>query len=130
MNHVILTELSNGDKLVKYNGKIDERLRKMIKYLEDDSYNEMKCYSRVPSWNKVRGTPYAVQIAAFISAYAKISINEFKNLHDNECIYSDTDSVVMQHKLPDNKIGKAIGEMKLEHEINQGVFPIKKLYKE
>jgi hypothetical protein len=42
MNHVVLTELSNGDKLVKYNGKINEKLRKLIKYLEDDSYNELK----------------------------------------------------------------------------------------
>jgi hypothetical protein len=42
MNHVILTELSNGDKLVKYSGKLDERLRKLIKYLEEDSYNELQ----------------------------------------------------------------------------------------
>jgi hypothetical protein len=42
MNHVVLTELANGDKLVKYSGKIDERLRKLIKYLEDESYKELK----------------------------------------------------------------------------------------
>jgi len=30
MNHVVLTELKTGDKLVKYNGKIDERVRKLI----------------------------------------------------------------------------------------------------
>jgi hypothetical protein len=34
----------------------------------------------------------------------------------------------MKHKLPDDKVGKNIGQMKLEHEIIQGVFPRKKLY--
>lgn len=80
MNHVVLTELANGDKLVKYSGKIDERLRKLIKYLEDESYKELKENKPMMNWNKVRGTLSAVQIAATISAYAKISINEYKIL--------------------------------------------------
>lgn len=42
MNHVVLTELKSGDKLVKYSGKIDERLRKLIKYLEDDSKSQLQ----------------------------------------------------------------------------------------
>jgi len=39
-------------------------------------------------FNKIEVFPSAVQISAFISAYAKIFINEFKNIENNECIYS------------------------------------------
>jgi hypothetical protein len=34
-DYVYLAELENRDKLVKY--KLDEKLRKLIKYLEEDS---------------------------------------------------------------------------------------------
>jgi len=65
--------------------------------------NELKGFN----FNKARGIPSAVQIAATISAYAKLSINEFKNIPNNSCIYSDTDSVVLVNKLDDNsnKVG-------------------------
>jgi hypothetical protein len=41
---------------------------------DETSINKLK------DFNKSRGVPSAVQIAASISAYAKILINEFKNL--------------------------------------------------
>lgn len=56
------------------------------------------------NWNKVRGTPSAVQISATIAAFAKLSINKFKNLNNNPCIYSDTDSVVLEKELPLNSL--------------------------
>jgi hypothetical protein len=90
MNHVVLTELANGDKLVKYGAKLDERLRKLIKYLEEDSYKELKENKHkkpMLNLNKVRKTrtPSAVQISATIAAFAKLSINKFKNLNNNPC---------------------------------------------
>jgi len=53
-------------------------------------------------------------ISAAISAYARISINKFKNIPGNPCIMSDTDSVVLSKKLPNSFIGKDLGQMKLE----------------
>lgn len=41
---------------------------------------------------------------------------------------SDTDSVVLQKPLPNNLIGKEIGQMKLEYEIKKGLFLRKKFY--
>jgi hypothetical protein len=64
-------------------------------------------------FNKGRGVPSAVQIAAFISAYAKISINEFKIVERNNCIYTDTDSVVLEKELSPEFIGQEIGKIKL-----------------
>ncbi|KIM70994.1 hypothetical protein PILCRDRAFT_38676, partial [Piloderma croceum F 1598] len=66
--------------------------------------------------------------SATIAAFAKLSINKFKNLNNNPCIYSDTDSVILEKELSDIFVGKEIGNMKLEHKIKQGVFPRKKLY--
>jgi len=41
---------------------------------------------------------------------------------------SDTDSVVLTHPLPDNLVGGELGQMKLEHEIVEGIFIRKKFY--
>lgn len=41
---------------------------------------------------------------------------------------SDTDSVVLTHPLPDYLIGWELGQMKLEHEIVEGIYIRKKFY--
>ena len=46
----------------------------------------------------------------------------------NNCIYTDTDSVVLESQLPDHIIGKELGQMKLESKIQHGIFIRKKLY--
>jgi len=128
-NYTILSELNNGMKIIKYNSKIDERIRLLIKYLENDSLEDNKqSIDKFKGFNKSRGVPSAVQIAAFVSSYAKISINEFKNIKGNNCIYSDTDSVVLEKEINSEFIGLDIGQMKLEHKIKKGVFARKKLY--
>jgi len=42
---------------------------------------------------------------------------------------SDTDSVVLTKPLPNYLIGKGLGQMKLEHEITEGIFLRKKFYR-
>ena len=78
--------------------------------------------------NKSRKVPTAVHIAAAITSYARILNNEYKNILGNLCIMSDTDSVVLTKPLPGYQVGKNLGKMKLEHEINKGIFIRKKLY--
>jgi hypothetical protein len=68
--------------------------------------------------NRNLNAPSAVHIAAAISSYARILINEYKNIPGNPCIMSDTDSVVLPKPLPDYLVGNEIGQMKLVHEIN------------
>jgi hypothetical protein len=46
----------------------------------------------------------AVHIAAAISSYARIIINDFKNIPGNPCIMSDTDSVVLPYPLSEKII--------------------------
>ena len=78
--------------------------------------------------SRKRGVISAVQIASAVASYARISINEYKNIPGNPCIMSDTDSVVLLHKLDDSLVGEELGQMKLEQEIKHGIFIRKKLY--
>ncbi len=43
--------------------------------------------------------------------------------------YSDTDSLVVDGKLPDHLLDNAeLGKLKLEHQLREGIFPMPKLY--
>ena len=75
--------------------------------------------------SRKRGVVSAVHISSAIASYARMSINEFKNMPGNPCIMSDTDSVVLPKKLDESLVGLELG---LEHEINHGIFIRKKLY--
>jgi hypothetical protein len=45
--------------------------------------------------NKSRTVPSAVHTAAAITAYARMIINDYKNIPGNPCIMSDTESAVL-----------------------------------
>jgi len=127
----ILSELGNDKYLVKYRGKISDNIRKL--YTKDPLVkNKTKFINksdlRKSGLNKVRNVQSAVHIAAAISSYARMIINDYKNIPGNPCIMSDTDSVVLNYPLPDNLVGNELGQMKLEHEVKEGIFIRKKLY--
>jgi len=122
-NYSIFADLGKDKVLVKYSSKLPEPLTALIKD-NNDKMNEIP----ISTISRSRGVPSAVHISAAISAYARMSINKFKNIPGNPCIYSDTDSVVLPKQLPINIIGKELGQMKLEHQIDKGIFIRKKLY--
>lgn len=70
-------------------------------------------------------------ISAAITAYGRIHITKLKleilRLGGN-IYYSDTDSIVTDIKLSDNLISKELGKLKLEHEIDKGIFISGKIY--
>ena len=70
----------------------------------------------------------SIPIAAFITARARMHIFDFKNIENNTCYYTDTDSVVLERELNNSLVGREIGKMKLEHFINKGVFLAPKVY--
>lgn len=75
-----------------------------------------------------RGVKSSVGIAAAITAYARISLNRFKNLPDNKYLGGDTDSAIMQFPLAEEFVGPGLGMMKYEDDIKLGLFADKKLY--
>ena len=118
-NTSIFAKIDENLYLIKYSSKISEKLRILFKNSEEN--NNLTNFKDI-GLIKSRGVPSAVHIAAAISAYARISINKYKNIPGNPCIMSDTDSVVLPNKLNDSCIGKELGQMKLEHEIKYGIF--------
>jgi len=132
-NISIISELANDQFIIRYNGKITDKIREL--YIKDSLISDKnktntlsKNELRKSGLNKSRNIPSAVHIAAAISSYARILINEFKNIPGNPCIMSDTDSAVLPYPLPDHLVEKSIGQMKLVSKINEGVFKKKKLY--
>jgi hypothetical protein len=132
-NISILSELGNDKYLVRYSGQINDNIRKL--YTKDPlilEKDKTKVYSkgekRKLGYNKTISAPSAVHIAAAIAAYARMSINDYKNIPGNPCIMSDTDSVVLPKPLPSHLVGKKLGQMKLEQEVSKGIFLRKKLY--
>ena len=61
-----------------------------------------------------------MQISCAIAAYARLSINPFKNIISNKLYYSDTDSLVLENELTDKIVGIELGQWKLEAVIEKG----------
>jgi|SRR6266404_7412156 len=131
-NISVLSELDNGKYLVRYRGQINDNIRKL--YSKDplltgkNKQNNSKYELKKSGINKSKTVPSAVHIAAAITSYARILINDYKNIPGNPCIMSDTDSAVLPYQLSNNLVGYNLGQMKLVHKIKKGIFIKKKLY--
>src|SRR5260221_8888125 len=69
-----------------------------------------------------------VGIAAMITSKANIFMDKFINLENNNCYYTDTDSVVLEKPLDNKYIGEEIGQFKLVGKVKKGYFISPKLY--
>lgn len=73
-----------------------------------------------------------VPIAAAVTAYSRMIINEFKLLAMKlglTIYYSDTDSMIVDGPLPEEYIDSTqLGLLKLEHIIKEGIFVAPKMY--
>ena len=131
-NISIFSHLGNNKVLVKYSDSIPRNIRNLYKKNNSDPnlVNKRLSKSQLKELDlfKKRGVPSAVHIASAIAAYSRILINEYKNIKDNPCIMSDTDSVVLEKPLSDELIGEELGQMKLEYKIKKAIFIRKKLY--
>jgi hypothetical protein len=116
-----LASINEDVVLIKYSSKLNEKLRRIY----SKEYNDINLES---GFKKERGVVSAVQISCIIAAYARMSINPFKNLSDNTLYYSDTDSLILAKRLNPDLIGNELGKWKLEAEIKKGIFIRPKLY--
>ena len=110
--------------LVKSLGPIDPEILNLIN--KEKLYKiESKGFNDKNSW---KGISSSVQYSAAITAYARMNLNKFKNLPNNEYIGGDTDSIILTHPLEGKFLGSAIGLFKLEHVIVEGFYLQKKFY--
>lgn len=69
-----------------------------------------------------------VAIASAITAYGRIIMDSYKRIPDNECYYTDTDSVFLAKPLGEDYIGNNQGKKKLESVIKEAIFISPKVY--
>jgi hypothetical protein len=74
------------------------------------------------------GVEANIAVASAITANARIHMSIFKNNPDFNLYYSDTDSVFTDKELPENMVGKGLGQVKLEYVNNKAVFLAPKVY--
>ena len=71
-------------------------------------------------------------LASAVTAYSRMIINDHKLTALNSganLYYSDTDSMVIDQELDSSKVDPAkLGYLKLEHTIEEGIFPLPKVY--
>ena len=77
------------------------------------------------SWRPPRIS--AVQLSAAITACARIHM--YKYISREDCYYTDTDSVVLGSRLPDDEVSpNELGKLKLECSVREGIFLAPKSY--
>jgi hypothetical protein len=69
-----------------------------------------------------------IAIASAITANARIYMSLFKNNSKFHLFYSDTDSIFIDGELPEEMIGKGLGQLKLEYIVKKAVFLAPKVY--
>lgn len=101
-------------------------------FIFGDSLNDSHYICSYIANNKVSGDSWkppriaAVQIAADITAYARIYIHPFLI---EDCFYTEKDSVVLSQPLADEFISnEEIGKFKLEYKVQEGIFNAPRLY--
>lgn len=129
-----------GDKsLIRTKGKFDAELEGVVnkfKEAQDSVYDNEETVDKgaaadrvLPSQpRKKYGVKSSVSIAAAITAYARISMNKYKNIPGNKYLGGDTDSAILEKELSREFVGKELGKMKLECRVKLGLFADKKLY--
>jgi hypothetical protein len=68
------------------------------------------------------GSDVNIAIASTITAGARVFMSAFKNNPLYRLYYSDTDSIIIDRLLNPKLVGKALGQLKLEHIIDRAVF--------
>jgi hypothetical protein len=70
----------------------------------------------------------SLPISAMITSYASCYMQKFLNLPNNDCYYSDTDSVILQKPLDSKYVGDNLGQFKFLGKIKKAYFISPKLY--
>jgi hypothetical protein len=123
-NYSLFSQIDDDTYIVKYSTKLSENLQKLLKESGLEIENSLSDLGLA----KRKGVQSAVQIAAAITAWGRVSINKFKNDPNNKAIMSATDSLVCEKELPESVVGKDLGQMKLERKIAHGIFIRKNVY--
>lgn len=126
--HSILrvSRLDGGLYLVSYINTLSENV-----YIQEEKESCRNFYQKMKNLYEIQQDSIntAVHIATATTSYARIYMHDFKNLRNNPCYYSDTDSVFLKKPLPENSISSnQLGLFKLEEEKIDCIFLAPKIY--
>ena len=94
-------------------------------YIEFDDGSVFARFKPHPASSKKSLENVACAIA--VTAYGRMVINRYKNLPNNACHYSDTDSIVLSRPL-EKDVSSKLGDMKLEYRIKEAYHLNPKCY--
>nr|QWO71383.1 DNA polymerase [Termitomyces sp. Mi165-7] len=121
-NHKIV----NINEFYEFMDQKDKEVLSFINLTDDKLFITYK--NKISKDENLHSPNVNVAIAAAITAYARIHMSTFKNNPHFELYYSDTDSIDINRPLPENFVGKGLGQMKLEHIFKKAVYLAPKVY--
>lgn len=124
---IIKEMLINNKYLIQYeNTPIPKKLiyAKKLGYISQEEFEK-----EIQKKYQSRHLNKAVHIAAAITSYARIHMHKFKTLYNNQCYYTDTDSVFLEKPLDPKYVSKEeLGKMKLVTKCEEAIFLSSKVY--
>jgi hypothetical protein len=112
--------IQDNKNLINYDTRPDE----ILFNLTENNYDESLIKFNI---EKIH-INQSISIAAAITSYSRMYMNELMHLKDYEVYYSDTDSIVLDKPLPKEMISNEIGKLKLEYKVKKDLFIAPKLY--
>jgi len=120
--HVIINSLDSEEifKNFTVTNVINFNDKELISYLDssmDENEDELSTFMNI-----------SVPIASAVTSYGRIFMIDYKNIPGNTCYYTDTDSLDLEKELPTEKVGRGLGQFKLEYKSEKSIFLAPKLY--
>jgi len=107
----------------------DNLLINKLEVGDNDLFGYLKIKNQdLSKFSNDRNLNISLPISFITSAYARMFMSGIKIKYSDYLYYSDTDSAVTSKPLPDHLVGNALGQFKLEHKIQKGVFLCPKVY--
>ena len=117
LTKISLTEQSevlirgNNLNLVLSRGPLDSDIVQLVNEEKLYKVNRLEFHATDP-W---AGKGSSVQYSAAISAYARMYLNQFKNIPGNDYLGGDTASIILSKPLDSKYVGNNLGQFKLEY---------------
>jgi hypothetical protein len=112
--------------------KINEQLMFKELYISDfkilNNGKGIVSYIKFKDDSDTTGKNVSIGIAAAITSYARIHMQQLLQSEDYNVYYTDTDSIVTDKPIDPSYIGKGLGQLKLEYKVSKGVFLSPKVY--
>src|SRR5271156_39725 len=120
LENIVIDE-ENDLELIKYILEPSD----VLKDIDNKSYLELISNKGTTNEDFINRS---VSIAAMITSYATIFMNKYINIPNNECYYTATDSLVLQHPLESKYVGNDLGQFKYIGKVKRGYFISPGLY--